>query len=132
MAKITTNFRCAECGWTCIKWVGRCAECQTWGSVIDAAERTGIVRSVKPAAIDSDRVAKPITEITATDVAHWPTGINEFDRVLGGGIVPGATILLMGYPFHCRKRPKAVLLSYPSWCWRLLTPAVVGLSSSGQ
>src|SRR5690606_34136424 len=42
--------------------------------------------------------ARPITEVTADDAEHWPTGIREFDRVLGGGIVPGATILLSGEP----------------------------------
>ena len=98
MARTTTDFRCTECGWTTIKWVGRCGECQAWGTVIDTAESTGILRSVKPVRITDERAARPITEIGAADVAHWPSGINEFDRVLGGGIVPGATILLSGEP----------------------------------
>jgi DNA repair protein RadA/Sms len=98
MARPTTDFRCTECGWTSVKWVGRCGECQAWGTVVDTAEATGILRSVKPVRIADDRAARPITEIGAADVAHWPSGINEFDRVLGGGIVPGATILLSGEP----------------------------------
>ena len=98
MARVTTNFRCTECGWSSVKWVGRCGECQAWGTVIDTAETTGISRSLAPVAVSSTRGARPITEIGAESVAHWPSGISEFDRVLGGGIVPGAAILLSGEP----------------------------------
>jgi DNA repair protein RadA/Sms len=98
MPKVQTNFRCTECGWTSLKWAGRCAECQAWGTVVDVAETTGVSRSVKPIRVSDTRLARPITEIDSDDVAHWPSGIAEFDRVLGGGIVPGATILLSGEP----------------------------------
>ena len=98
MARVPTNFRCTECGWSSIKWVGRCAECQAWGTVIDATEVTGISRAVKAVDINEERRARPITQIGAQSVAHWPSGIDEFDRVLGGGIVPGAAILLSGEP----------------------------------
>lgn len=98
MARPTTDYRCTECGWTSVKWVGRCGECQSWGTVVDTAEAGGVGRSMKAVRLADDRVARPITEIGAEDVAHWPTGIGEFDRVLGGGIVPGATILLSGEP----------------------------------
>ena len=93
MARPTTNFRCTECGWTSIKWVGRCGECQQWGTVIDTTEPTARVSAVRPS-----NAARAITEIGAESVAHWPSGIAEFDRVLGGGIVPGAAILLSGEP----------------------------------
>jgi DNA repair protein RadA/Sms len=53
---------------------------------------------MKAVRVTDERTARPITEIGAEDVAHWPSGIGEFDRVLGGGIVPGATILLSGEP----------------------------------
>jgi DNA repair protein RadA/Sms len=98
MPKVQSNFRCTECGWTTLKWAGRCGECQAWGTVVDVAESTGITRSVKAISVSETRLAKPITEIRSDSVAHWPSGINEFDRVLGGGIVPGATILLSGEP----------------------------------
>ncbi|MEP6479479.1 MAG: DNA repair protein RadA [Rhodoglobus sp.] len=98
MARVTTNFRCTECGWTSIKWVGRCGECQEWGTVVDATEQTGILRAVTPITISEARAARPITEVGAESVAHWPSGIAEFDRVLGGGVVPGAAILLSGEP----------------------------------
>jgi DNA repair protein RadA/Sms len=99
MARTAPNFRCTECGWTSIKWVGRCGECQSWGTVVDDAENATSPRAVVPIRVSAARAAKPITEIgSADDVTHWPSGIAEFDRVLGGGIVPGAAILLSGEP----------------------------------
>lgn len=96
MARVQSNFRCTECGWTSPKWAGRCAECQAWGTVVDITETP--TRAVKPVTISDSRAARPITMVSAEASAHWATGIDEFDRVLGGGIVPGATILLSGEP----------------------------------
>ena len=98
MPKVQSNFRCTECGWTTLKWVGRCGECQQWGTVVEAGTTTGILHAVKAVRITDARLARPITEIDTESVAHWPSGIAEFDRVLGGGIVPGAAILLSGEP----------------------------------
>jgi len=89
-------FRCTECGWTTVKWVGRCGECQQWGTVVESAAPTGIVRSVT--AIAPGRSAQPITSIDTADTPRRSSGVGEFDRVLGGGIVPGAAILLSGEP----------------------------------
>ncbi|MES2172194.1 MAG: ATPase domain-containing protein, partial [Actinomycetota bacterium] len=96
MARVQTTFRCTECGWTSPKWAGRCAECQAWNTVVDVTEAPS--RSVRSIPVSDSRVARPITMISAEPSAHWPTGITEFDRVLGGGIVPGATVLLSGEP----------------------------------
>ncbi|MGV8851730.1 MAG: DNA repair protein RadA [Rhodoglobus sp.] len=98
MARAVSNFRCTECGWSSIKWVGRCGECQQWGTVTDSGASTGIVKRVATVAVSDTNGARSITEIGAESVAHWPSGINEFDRVLGGGVVPGAAILLSGEP----------------------------------
>ena len=98
MARTASNFRCTECGWTSLKWVGRCGECQAWGTVLDNAENAVSSRAVVPIRVSASRAAKPITEIGLDEVTHWPSGIGEFDRVLGGGIVPGAAILLSGEP----------------------------------
>ncbi|AMB57590.1 DNA repair protein RadA [Microterricola viridarii] len=98
MAKSVSSFRCVECGWTSIRWVGRCGECQQWGTVLDVADQAGTARALRPVQISDARSARPITEVTTESVQHWPSGINEFDRVLGGGIVPGAAILLSGEP----------------------------------
>lgn len=93
MAKAKSEFRCGECGWSSVKWVGRCGECQAWGTVVEQGAPTRETVAVKPL-----RVAKPITEIEVLAEAHEPTGIGEFDRVLGGGLVAGAAILVSGEP----------------------------------
>ncbi len=96
-AATSLAFRCTECGWTSAKWVGRCGECQQWGTVIETATITGIAeRAVTPVA--PTRSARPITSIDTRETPRRTTGIGEFDRVLGGGIVPGAAILLSGEP----------------------------------
>ncbi|MGB6023212.1 MAG: DNA repair protein RadA, partial [Ornithinimicrobium sp.] len=81
-------YRCTECGWTSIKWVGRCGECQEWGSVTDAGGAT-----VRTAAVVPLRPAVPIGEVSVDLAKAQSTGVGEFDRVLGGGLVPGAVVL---------------------------------------
>lgn len=93
MAKITTSYRCTECGWTTQKWVGRCGECQTWGSIAESAARTAAVASATPI-----RPAQPIAEVTLEAARAVPTRIGELDRVLGSGLTPGAVVLLAGEP----------------------------------
>ncbi len=97
MAKTEPGYRCDECGWTTLKWVGRCGECQTWGSVIQVGMAPGRPR-VQAAAIGVADQAAPITHAQTDTSSHNSTGIDELDRVLGGGIVPGAAILLSGEP----------------------------------
>jgi DNA repair protein RadA/Sms len=102
MAKTKSEYSCVECGWSTSKWVGRCGECQSWDTVqltaLGGGRGIGIVRSIKPATIGDSFAAKPITEISTDQVLSRPTGVAEFDRVLGGGIVPGAVVLLSGEP----------------------------------
>ncbi|AVG23037.1 DNA repair protein RadA/Sms [Pontimonas salivibrio] len=97
MPKTAAAYKCDECGWTTLKWVGRCGECQSWGTVVEAGTKANRPR-VEAAIVGEDNRAKPITEHSAEHTRHEPTGIGEFDRVLGGGIVPGAAILLSGEP----------------------------------
>lgn len=98
MAKSQLSYRCTECGWTTAKWVGRCYECQAWGTVEEVGATAlgrGAVAAVTPAAGSR---AVPITEVRASETPRRPSGIGEFDRVLGGGIVPGAVVLCSGEP----------------------------------
>ncbi|WP_415854397.1 DNA repair protein RadA [Sinomonas sp. G460-2] len=88
------GYRCAECGWTTAKWVGRCGECQAWGTV----DEVGGVVARTTAAASVREPARLIAEIDATEAAFLPTEVAELDRVLGGGLVPGAVILLAGEP----------------------------------
>ena len=99
MSKASSNrlaFRCVECGWATAKWVGRCGECQAWGTVSDdgGGETGPRTKAVAPGVTG----ALPISEVDATAAAQMPSGIDEFDRVLGGGLVPGAVILMAGEP----------------------------------
>ncbi|MGI8761142.1 MAG: DNA repair protein RadA [Jatrophihabitantaceae bacterium] len=90
----TPSFRCSECGTTALRWVGRCPECQAWGTVgeLGSAAR----RSVGAAPVT--RAARPIGELDPNDARARPTGVSELDRVLGGGLVPGSVVLLAGEP----------------------------------
>ena len=95
MAKSTTPaFHCTECGWTATKWVGRCGECQAWGTV----EEVGSVRARTTAAQVGSSPAVPIGAVDVAAARAVPTGIDELDRVLGGGLVAGAVVLLAGEP----------------------------------
>ncbi|MDO5698655.1 MAG: DNA repair protein RadA [Dermatophilus congolensis] len=88
------SHRCSECGWTTVKWVGRCPQCQEWGTVDEVVTPT-TTRTVTAA------VHQPATPITAIDLStadKMPTGVSEFDRVLGGGLVSDAVMLLAGEP----------------------------------
>ncbi|SDD06983.1 DNA repair protein RadA [Auraticoccus monumenti] len=95
MARATRPaYSCTECGWTSVRWVGRCGECQTWGSVAEqGAPKLAAVQSSVPVA-----KAVPISSVAADAAARTLTGIGELDRVLGDGLVPGAVVLLAGEP----------------------------------
>ncbi len=95
---VAPAFVCTECGWQAAKWVGRCGECQQWGTVVEQGAPTGIVRQVAAVAPGAERAARPITEISTAEAPRRTSGVGEFDRVLGGGIVPGAAVLLSGEP----------------------------------
>ncbi|MGH3993734.1 MAG: ATPase domain-containing protein, partial [Pseudonocardiaceae bacterium] len=86
--------RCTECGHEVTKWVGRCPECQTWGSVVGAGPQP--VTRVAAGAPSSP--ARPISQVDLHSARATATGVSELDRVLGGGLVPGAVVLLAGEP----------------------------------
>ena len=86
------SFVCGECGWETAKWVGRCAECQAWGSVEQKGPR-GLT-----AAAPVSAPAVPIGQVPIEETRADSCGVPELDRVLGGGLVPGAVVLLAGEP----------------------------------
>lgn len=92
--RTVAGYRCTECGWATAKWVGRCGECQSWGTV----DEVGVSQIRTTAARVVDTPALPIADVDASQAAFFPTGVSELDRVLGGGLVPGAVILLAGEP----------------------------------
>ncbi|MBA3277302.1 MAG: AAA family ATPase, partial [Geodermatophilaceae bacterium] len=89
-------YKCIECGYAPPRWLGRCPECQSWGSV----EQSGAAASVRASSV-AGPVTSPATPVTALSIlpaAAQPTGVGELDRVLGGGLVPGVVVLLAGEP----------------------------------
>jgi DNA repair protein RadA/Sms len=96
MPRAKSLFRCTECGWETPKWVGRCPECQAWGSVAETAAAAPGSTRTQAGAVTTPAV--PISQVSASDAARRSSGVAELDRVLGGGLVPGAAILLAGEP----------------------------------
>ncbi len=89
------SYHCVDCGWTAPKWVGRCGECQAWGTVVAA----GAAAAGPATHATSVRIpARPLPEIAPDAAIRVTTGVEEFDRVLGGGLVAGAVVLLAGEP----------------------------------
>jgi DNA repair protein RadA/Sms len=87
-------YRCEDCGLEVGKWVGRCPECQAWGTVLEVGARPGLAVVAGPVSAP----AMPIAEVPADGARHRATGEPELDRVLGGGLVPGSVVLLAGEP----------------------------------
>ncbi|MGA9871220.1 MAG: DNA repair protein RadA [Rhodococcus sp. (in: high G+C Gram-positive bacteria)] len=110
MAKLKTNYRCSACQLTVAKWVGRCPDCGNWGSMDEAPVLTPVANRAGASALGAGNTrsamaamvptspATAITEISGTTAKANSTGISEFDRVLGGGLVPGSVVLLAGEP----------------------------------
>ena len=94
--KPSVSYRCTECGWTTAKWVGRCGECHAWGTVEEAGASRDHGRTAPARAVE--RPATPIAQVDSSLARYTPTAVPELDRVLGGGLVPGAVILLAGEP----------------------------------
>ncbi|OBI94961.1 DNA repair protein RadA [Mycobacterium alsense] len=99
MAQARSQYRCSECQHVTAKWVGRCLECGTWGTVdeVPMLSAVGGARRRAGSAAGASR-AVPISSVEAHSTRHQPTGIPELDRVLGGGVVPGSVTLLAGDP----------------------------------
>ncbi|MDO5746704.1 MAG: DNA repair protein RadA [Actinomycetaceae bacterium] len=96
MAKAKTQFVCSECGWTTAKWLGQCRMCSAWGTLEQDVSEGEVPRAVVPKT--PVKPAQPIGSIDIETARAVPSGVGELDRVLGGGIVPGAVILVAGEP----------------------------------
>ncbi len=106
MSREKTIFTCTECGGTSPKWLGKCPSCNAWNTLeegVSEAAGNSKNRLSQPAGAGYAGLAQatpvtPLSEIEATEVARSPTGIDELDRVLGGGVVEGGVILIGGDP----------------------------------
>lgn len=100
MAKVKTNYTCTECGGVSNKWAGQCPACGQWNTLVETlVEPTGGNRySNSPQSLAQTAPVLSLADIEAIDVPRFGTGIEEFDRVLGGGLVPGGVALIGGDP----------------------------------
>src|SRR5581483_6193760 len=98
MAARAAGYRCSECGHAALTWTGQCAGCGAWNTLeqVTAPAASGRGRpSSRPAA---GQKPVPLRDVKAERSARLHTGIDELDRVLGGGLVPGSLVLLGGAP----------------------------------
>jgi DNA repair protein RadA/Sms len=99
MAKNKTHFTCQSCGYQSPKWLGRCTECASWGSLVEEVELSK-ASDARPAWGAASGQAKPVLlkDVESTSEARRLTAIAELDRVLGGGVVQGSLVLIGGDP----------------------------------
>ena len=93
-SKLKTVYRCSECGAESAKWGGRCEACGEWNTLAEEPVAAKPTRTHTGVA----RTARPLRDVTAAQTERWTTGLDEFDFVLGGGIVPGSMVLVGGEP----------------------------------
>jgi len=97
MAKVKIIYSCQSCGYQSPKWLGRCPDCNQWNSLVEERqERVSHPRGELSLGTKEDPA--PIHEIATAKETRVLSGIGEFDRVLGGGLVPGSVILIGGDP----------------------------------
>lgn len=97
MAKIVSKYVCQSCGYVSPRWVGKCPNCSEWNTFVEEAPPP-VKLSRKPSGAASRVEPVPLQEIDRDEIARERTGIAEFDRVLGGGLVPGSLLLIGGDP----------------------------------
>ncbi|MBP6354778.1 MAG: DNA repair protein RadA [Nitrosomonas sp.] len=95
MAKQKTIYACTECGGQILKWQGQCPHCQAWNSLIETIAEKSVSRFSPVSEIDQ---VQNLSDIEAREEPRYPTGLEELDRVLGGGLVHGGVVLLGGDP----------------------------------
>lgn len=95
MAKQKTIYACTECGGQTLKWQGQCPHCQAWNSLIETIAEKSVSRFSPVSEIDQ---VQNLSDIEAREEPRYPTGLEELDRVLGGGLVHGGVVLLGGDP----------------------------------
>ncbi|MEY4754060.1 MAG: repair protein RadA, partial [Pseudomonadota bacterium] len=99
MARDKSIYTCRDCGGTSPKWLGKCPHCGAWNTLDESlAEPPAGSRNNRFQALAKSQPVATLSEIEAADVARTPTGLEELDRVLGGGIVEGGVVLIGGDP----------------------------------
>ena len=96
MAKVKTVYVCTECGGQAPKWQGQCPSCNAWNTLVESVAEPASAN--RYAALSQPSGLQKLSDVEAAEVPRQPTGIAEFDRVLGGGLVPGGVVLIGGDP----------------------------------
>jgi len=99
MAKAKTIYYCTECGGQTAKWQGQCPHCMAWNTLVESVAEVAVAKGINRFnALAASGGVQLLCEVAAEEVPRTPTGIAEFDRVLGGGLVQGAVVLIGGDP----------------------------------
>jgi len=104
VSKTKTQFVCGECGGVSPKWQGQCSQCGTWNSLTESRVESGGNRFAAASRVAAAKAPADVSailtvgKVQAQELPRWSTGSEEFDRVLGGGLVPGGVVLIGGDP----------------------------------
>ncbi|MCG0238242.1 MAG: DNA repair protein RadA [Firmicutes bacterium] len=98
MARQKVVFACQQCGYEAPKWLGRCPGCGSWGTLVEEVTALPAAPGAHGAGLSSGEKPRPIAAVETAEAIRIPTGSEELDRVLGGGIVPGSVVLVGGDP----------------------------------
>ena len=98
MAKAKSIYACTECGATSSKWQGQCPGCNAWNTLVETIAESDTPSSRRFAALAGTSQIQTLSEIEAREEDRLPTGVGEFDRALGGGLVAGGVVLIGGDP----------------------------------
>lgn len=96
MPKLKTVYSCTECGGQTPKWQGQCPSCMAWNTLVESIAEAPTAN--RYASLNQTVGLQKLADVEAAEVPRQPTGVSEFDRVLGGGLVPGGVVLLGGDP----------------------------------
>ncbi|MFZ9150798.1 MAG: DNA repair protein RadA, partial [Burkholderiales bacterium] len=98
MAKARTVYSCTECGGQSVKWQGQCPHCQGWNTLVESVAETAPQSANRFSLIAETGKLQRLSDVEAREESRIPSGVDEFDRVLGGGLVRGAVVLIGGDP----------------------------------
>jgi len=98
MAKAKSVYSCTECGGQVLKWQGQCPHCQAWNTLVETIAEAAPAGANRYSRIAEAGKPQRLSEVEAREENRIPSGIDEFDRVLGGGLVPGGVVLIGGEP----------------------------------
>jgi len=98
MARARTQYVCSECGGASPKWLGQCPHCNAWNTLVEGVVEDRSAGRNRYAALAPTQTVAILGAIDAEEIGRMPSGIDEFDRVLGGGLVEGSVVLIGGDP----------------------------------